>query len=47
MKKIFSSLALIVFLLSFAKAQDVSPYQKKVLIEGADTLPYRVLLPEN
>lgn len=47
MKKIYSTVSVIFFLFSFAKAQNVSPYQKKVLIEGADTLPYMVLLPEN
>ena len=28
-------------------AQDMSTYQKKWLVQGADTLPYRVLLPEH
>ncbi|HUC83385.1 MAG TPA: hypothetical protein VMR70_20910, partial [Flavisolibacter sp.] len=28
-------------------AQDLSLYEKKWLVQGADTLPYRVLLPAN
>ncbi len=32
-------------LLMNAQAQDFSPYQKKWLIDGKDTLPYRLLLP--
>lgn len=39
---------LVAFLLFFlsAAAQDLSLYQKHWLVQGADTLPYRVLLPE-
>ncbi len=42
-----------IFLLAFLisgiclKAQDLSLYQKKYHISGTDTLPYRILLPEN
>ena len=46
-------LACIAFFASFfivmsnsALAQDFSAYQKKWLVQGADTLPYRLLLPE-
>ena len=46
-------LACIAFFASFfivmsnsALAQDFSTYQKKWLVQGADTLPYRLLLPE-
>ena len=28
-------------------AQDLSPYQKKWLVQGSDTLPYRILLPKD
>jgi predicted peptidase len=31
----------------FLSAQNFSAYQKKWLVQGGDTLPYRVLLPEN
>lgn len=46
MKKI---LAFVVFLSSFATtmAQDFSLYQKKQFILSGDTMPYRILLPEN
>jgi predicted peptidase len=33
--------------MSSAHSQDFSAYQKKWLIEGTDTLPYRLLLPVN
>ena len=29
------------------QAQDMSAYEKKLFIRGRDTLPYRILLPEN
>jgi predicted peptidase len=34
------------FVFSLTWAQDLSLYQKRWLVQGADTLPYRVLLPE-
>ena len=46
LKKIFTS----IFLLSqtvIVAAQDLSLFQKKWLVQGGDTLPYRLLLPEN
>lgn len=43
--------SLFVFFLSIsfctAMGQDLSLYQKKWLVKGGDTLPYRILLPEN
>ena len=47
MKKLSGSLLATLFVVNFVAAQTISTYQKKVLIEGADTLPYRVLLPED
>lgn len=41
---------LIIFLLAVsapAWSQDFSAYQKKYLVQGGDTLPYRLLLPAN
>ena len=46
LKKTFTS----IFLLSLAiivAAQDLSLFQKKWMVQGGDTLPYRLLLPEN
>lgn len=46
LQKILSSL----FLLSLSiliTAQDLSLFQKKWMVQGGDTLPYRLLLPEN
>lgn len=40
------AMALFAFCISLV-AQDVSLYQKKLLLTGSDTLPYRLLLPEN
>jgi predicted peptidase len=31
----------------FAQAQNLDPFERHLLIEGRDTLPYRLLLPEN
>lgn len=39
--------ALLLFISSFASAQQTAVYQKKWMVQGSDTLPYRVLLPEN
>ncbi|MEO6070266.1 MAG: prolyl oligopeptidase family serine peptidase [Chitinophagaceae bacterium] len=33
-------------LVAISQAQDFSLYQKKWLVQGVDTLPYRILLPE-
>jgi predicted peptidase len=35
------------FFVGSVPAQDLSSYQKKILISGGDTLRYRILLPEN
>lgn len=45
MKKIFFVLFLFSTVVSFA--QDIPDYEKHLLIDGTDTLPYRVLLPVN
>lgn len=36
---------LLCFLPTFLKAQNFSLYQKKWMVQGGDTLPYRILLP--
>lgn len=46
MKRILLCIFLIVISASII-AQDRSAYQKKWLVQGADTMPYRVLLPLN
>jgi predicted peptidase len=40
-------LLVLVYNLAGLHAQDLSLYQKRWLVQGADTLPYRVLLPLN
>lgn len=40
-------LLLILLLTGSLHAQDLSLFQKRWLVQGGDTLPYRVLLPEN
>lgn len=47
MKKIFATLTLVFFSVLCVKAQDFSLYEKYRFIQNADTLPYRILLPEN
>jgi len=32
---------------NFAQAQDLTKYEKKIFIKGKDTIPYRILYPEN
>lgn len=44
-KKLFSLLIMLASITSFA--QDLSLYEKHLHINGRDTLPYRLLLPEN
>jgi predicted peptidase len=39
--------ALIIFSCILIHAQDLSLYQKKLYIMGSDTMPYRLLLPDN
>ena len=46
MKNTLSLVLLLVSALSI-KAQDLSLYQKKWMVQNGDTLPYRILLPEN
>lgn len=46
MKKIVLLIALLAGMHSL-QAQDLSAYQKKTLVRGADTLRYRILYPEN
>lgn len=46
MKNIFS-LLFFVLISMICDCQDLSLYQKKWLVQGGDTMPYRILLPEN
>lgn len=46
MKKIIPFLIICV-LATFAKAQDLSKFKKENFVVGNDTLPYRILYPEN
>jgi predicted peptidase len=46
MKKIFLSCCFIIAVITL-HAQDYSAYQKRWLLQGSDTMPYRVLLPLN
>jgi predicted peptidase len=46
MKRLFL-LVLVCCAAMFAYAQDMSLYKKEWLISGQDTLPYRILMPEN
>jgi predicted peptidase len=39
--------ALLILSCIFVKAQDLNLYQKKLYISGTDTMPYRLLLPDN
>jgi len=45
MKKLLLSVFTIMISNLFLHAQDLSLYQKKWMVQGGDTLPYRVLLP--
>ena len=47
MKKILALFIIFFSAISFSNAQDKSLYQKYTFIKGTDTLPYRLLLPEN
>jgi predicted peptidase len=47
MKKIISFLLLVFLSGGFIKSQDLSLYQKLYFVKNSDTLPYRLLLPEN
>ena len=47
MKKIVVALSCLLILGLHLTAQDLSLYQKHLYISGNDTLPYRLLLPEN
>jgi predicted peptidase len=46
-QKYFQTLILGFFVFVAATGQDLTLYQKRWLVQGADTLPYRVLLPHN
>lgn len=46
MKKIIT-LITICLLSSFAKAQDLSAFKKEIFVVANDTLPYRILYPQN
>src|SRR5213075_2389402 len=45
--KKFSLLVVLILSCLFINAQDLSLFQKKLYINGKDTMPYRLLLPEN
>lgn len=47
MKKYFLIISVLFLVFSSSHAQDFSVYQKKLFVKGKDTLPYRLLLPEN
>lgn len=47
MKKLVLLFFLSFLFCGFCKAQDFSRYKKNWLVQGSDTLPYRLLLPEN
>lgn len=47
MKKIIAFFILFSVAASAIQAQDFSLYQKKWLVQGSDTLPYRIMLPKN
>ena len=47
MFKTFLITIIIVFCFNSSSSQDFSLYQKKWLVQGGDTLPYRVLMPLN
>ena len=47
MKKLILFFFLSALFSGFCKAQDFSLYKKSWLVQGSDTLPYRLLLPEN
>ena len=46
MKKIFS-LPILFLLAQWTNAQDLSLYQKQWFFQNGDTMPYRILFPEN
>ncbi len=46
MKRIFI-FCTVMMIAGFCHSQDLSLFQKKWLVQGSDTMPYRVLLPEN
>ncbi len=47
MKKLIPFVLLMLGCISFVKAQTTNPYQKLYYVKGNDTLPYRLLLPDN
>lgn len=47
MKKILATLSFVLLSITWLKAQDFSLFEKYTFIQNADTLPYRILLPEN
>lgn len=47
MKKLFLPVLLLIFSGATAFAQNLDLYEKHLLIQKSDTLPYRLLLPEN
>ena len=47
MKRFFVAFIILVTTGIAVKAQDFSQYQKRWLVQGADTMPYRILLPQN
>lgn len=47
MKKLIGFFALAIAFIGDVNSQDLSLYQKKWMVQNGDTLPYRILLPEN
>lgn len=47
MKKLFFGGFCLFMLTAWSEAQTTNSYQKKLLLAGTDTLPYRLLLPDN
>lgn len=47
MKQLLALFTLAIIFLGDVSGQDLSLYQKKWMVQNGDTLPYRILLPEN
>jgi predicted peptidase len=47
MKKSVALLMLLLFVIIGTRAQDLSAYEKHWMVQSGDTLPFRLLLPEN
>jgi predicted peptidase len=47
MLRLLKTICFVLIIAGSTQAQDLNQYEKRWLIEGADTLPYRILLPNN